>query len=488
MRRCFSFSLLAIAALSVFTRAAIAQSVQVLANQPPLGVLISFQLTDGTVLAQSLLDNGRWYKLTPDINGSYVNGVWSEMKSMPIGYAPNAFASAVLADGRLVTVGGEYNYSQFDLTNKGAIYDPIANSWTMLSPPQGWNYIGDSPSIVLPDGRFLVGDKLHKWLAALDPKTLTWSAFASTGKNDFNAEEGWTLLPDGSILTVDIKDGPKAERYLPAKQVWRSAGNALPGLVEKTYGVKLRYGHALIYHPPGEIGPAILRPDGTVFATGAFSDYGYTGSTDIYTPPSKGNPTGTWTRGPVFPNGNAAGDAPAVLLPNGNVLVEDDGGNLYEFDGTSLIAESVTPTHGFLMVLPTGSALIGGGGGMVEIYTSTGNFQTSWAPTVTKYPTSVARGTTYQIFGTQFNGLSQANAVGDELQTATNYPLVRITNMTTNHVFYARTHDHSTMGVATGSKPAFTYFDVPSNMETGASSLEVIANGIPSTPVSIAVN
>jgi hypothetical protein len=55
-------------------------------------------------------------------------------------------------------------------------------------------------------------------------------------------------------------------------------------------------------------------------------------------------------------------------------------------------------------------------------------------------------------------------------------------------VFYARTHDHSTMGVATGSKIVSTNFDVPSTAETGASTLEVVANGIPSIAVSITVN
>ena len=91
----------------------------------------------------------------------------------------------------------------------------------------------------------------------------------------------------------------------------------------------------------------------------------------------------------------------------------------------------------------------------------------------------VNRGSTYKISGTQFNGLSQAAAFGDEYQTATNYPLVRITNTGTGHVFYAKTHGHSTMAVATGSKIVSTNFDVPATMETGASTLEVVANGIP---------
>ena len=137
------------------------------------------------------------------------------------------------------------------------------------------------------------------------------------------------------------------------------------------------------------------------------------------------------------------------------------------------------------MILPTGEVLVGGG--TTEVYTSSGTYQTSWAPTISTHPSTVTRGSTYSISGTQFNGLSQAASYGDELETATNYPLVRIVNDSTHHVFYARTHDHSTMGVATGTATVSTNFDVPATMETGASKLEVVANGIPSVAVSVAV-
>ena len=52
---------------------------------------------------------------------------------------------------------------------------------------------------------------------------------------------------------------------------------------------------------------------------------------------------------------------------------------------------------------------------------------------------------------------------------------------------YCRTHDHSSMGVATGSKRVSTQFDVPAEAETGASDLVVVANGIPSAPVRVTV-
>jgi hypothetical protein len=456
----------------------LAQTITRLKHQPPDGAILTFQLTDGTIMAQGGADSD-WWKLTPDITGSYVNGSWTQLASLPTGYVPDAFASAVLADGRLVITGGEYNNGNFALTNQGAIYDPAANTWTTLTAPKGWNYIGDSPALVLPNGRFLVGNKLTKQMAELDPATLTWKLVSSAGKSDFNAEEGWTLLPNGTILTYDVKNAPNSEIYTPSAGAWASAGSTIVDLHSPSPFGCINYGPngSLCYYPPGEVGPGILRPDGTVFATGSYSNGGSgPGHTAIY------SPTTGWSVGPDFPNNDNAGDSFAVLLTNGNVLVEGDSGTSYVFDGTTLTAGPFTP--GSLMLLPTGQVLVGG----TEVYNSTGTYQTAWAPTIKTVPSTVVRGTTYKISGTQFNGLSQAAAFGDEYQTATNYPLVRITNKATGHIFYAKTHGHSTMGVATGTRMVFTNFDVPAGMETGASTLVVVANGIPSAAVSVTVN
>ena len=103
-------------------------------------------------------------------------------------------------------------------------------------------------------------------------------------------------------------------------------------------------------------------------------------------------------------------------------------------------------------------------------------------------PAAISAGMTYQITGTQLNGLTQASFYGDESENATNYPLVRITNKASGHVFYARTHNHSSMGVATGTAPVSTSFDVPATIESGASTLQVVANGIPSAGVDVTVN
>ena len=70
---------------------------------------------------------------------------------------------------------------------------------------------------------------------------------------------------------------------------------------------------------------------------------------------------------------------------------------------------------------------------------------------------------------------------------ATNFPLVRITNNRTGHVFYSRTHDHSSMAVAS-SDLVSTHFDVSATREHGPSQLVVVANDIPSAPVAVTVN
>ncbi len=134
-------------------------------HQPPVGMAMEWLLTDGSVLAQSGANWSNWYRYVPDAKGNYSNGTWSQVASTQSGYGPLYFAADVLADGRLAISGGEYNSPgngyDLQLTNQGSVYDPIKNTWTPLGHPKKWNFIGDSPSTVLPNGNMLVGDKLH---------------------------------------------------------------------------------------------------------------------------------------------------------------------------------------------------------------------------------------------------------------------------------------------------------------------------------------
>ena len=105
---------------------------------------------------------------------------------------------------------------------------------------------------------------------------------------------------------------------------------------------------------------------------------------------------------------------------------------------------------GRMLLLPTGEVLFSNGTHDVELYIPDGIPNPSWRPQITNSPSQVQRGRTYTIRGRQLNGLSQAVSYGDDASMATNYPLVRIHNLSTNKITYCRTHDHSTIGVHTG--------------------------------------
>src|SRR5262249_44864348 len=76
---------------------------------------------------------------------------------------------------------------------------------------------------------------------------------------------------------------------------------------------------------------------------------------------------------------------------------------------------------------------------------------------------------------------------GDEGAMATNYPIVRLTNSNTGEVIFCRTHDHSTMGIQTGAAIHSTNFTVPAGAPYGPYRLCVIANGISSDWLPVAV-
>src|SRR5579872_854591 len=161
-------------------------------------------LTDGTVMLY-VTCTGAWFKLTPDITGSYINGTISQVASLPSGYAPRFFGGGVLPDGRYIIEGGEYNNTTGSCspvnTNLGAVYDPVANTWTMVNPPSGWTQIGDAAGVVLDNGTYMQTnccDQPAK-AALLNASNLTWTT-TGTGKFDVYDEESMSKLPNGKVL------------------------------------------------------------------------------------------------------------------------------------------------------------------------------------------------------------------------------------------------------------------------------------------------
>ena len=88
-------------------------------------------LSDGSILVQggNNASTTTMYKLSPQANtGSYVNGVWSDVADMNEGRL--FFTTAMLPDGRVFAVGGEYP----KFSNTAEIYDPVADTWSLVDP------------------------------------------------------------------------------------------------------------------------------------------------------------------------------------------------------------------------------------------------------------------------------------------------------------------------------------------------------------------
>ena len=444
-------------------------------NAPPDALSTTLLLTDGRVLAQGFGTN-EWFVMRPDGNGSYANGTWTQVASSV--EAPLYYASGVLRDGRVIYTGGEYDGFTMVYLNATEIYDPVTNTWSTVPAPAGWTRIGDCPGCVLPDGRWFVGRVGSRNTAIYDPVLGTWTAAADKISNV--SEEGWSLLPDGSILSVDATNPPNAEKYLPSSDQWIAAGATPQVLVD---GIR-------------EIGAQVLLPDGRLFVIGA------TGFTAIYTPPPIADQEGSWVAGPTIPqvNGQAQGavDAPACLLPNGNVLftagpITTPAGfhpptSAFEYDPLGNVITQVgnpantgrRPYEGRMLMLPTGQVLYTSYTATVELYTPDLAPDPVWVPTITGCPSTLRQGGTFTLRGRQLNGLSQCVYYGNDATQATNYPIVRLESSSSSAVHYCKTSNFSTMGLQTGTVVHSCDVHVPGSVPIGSYCLVVVANGISS--------
>jgi hypothetical protein len=457
-----------------------------LTNQPTFNTSTMILLTDGRIMVQEE-GTAHWHALTPDKKGSYINGAWSNLADMR--FWRRYYASGVLMDGRVFLCGGEQTGDVGD-DNKGEIYDPVADSWTAITTPP-WSQVGDAASCVLPDGRVMIGALSSGACIIYDPTTNSWTTTGSQpGRTN---EQTWILLPDDTILTVQCFSPFGGQKYVISSGAWQSEGAPPVPLVDSDMD---------------EIGPAMLMYNGKVIFFGAANSRGH-GKTAIYTLPSTPTGTGTWTAGPDLPlvSGQTmvCNDCPAALLPNGKVLfaaanyVSKSWGypvEFFEYDpNTNTIAQAATPGNNNtfpysnaypglywsrLMLLPSGQVLFSASSNNVQVYQPDGGPQMAWRPTIISITqTGLWLEPSYQLQGTQLNGLSQANIYGDDCYPATNYPLVQLTDPRNGDVYYCRTYSFSAMGVATGTALQRVQFSTES-VPPGTYDLRVIANGVSS--------
>jgi hypothetical protein len=458
-----------------------------LTNQPTFNTSTMILLTDGRVMVQEE-GTAHWHALTPDADGSYINGTWSSLQDMS--FWRRYYALGVLKDGRVFICGGEQSGDTGD-SKKGEIYDPVLDKWTPIALPP-WTQVGDAASTVLPNGKVMIGALQTGDCIIYDPSADSWSATGSqSGRTN---EETWVLLPDDTIVTTQCFSPYHGLKYVISTGAWQDEG-VLPATIADSV--------------QSEVGPGMLLYNGKVIFFGAANSSGH-GKTVLYTKAAMPNGTGAYVAGPDIPKVGGqvivCNDCPAALMPNGKVLFSAanfvNGGwgtpvLFFEYDpSTNTIAQAPTPPNNAtypysgptipgvywsrMMLLPTGDVMFSASSSNVQVYHPDGGPQDGWRPTVTSVnPHGAINPDYYLLQGTQLNGLSQANMYGDDCCPATNYPLVQLTNTATHDIYYCRTYDFSTMGVATGASAQSCRFKVGS-APPGNYDLRVIANGIAS--------
>jgi hypothetical protein len=441
-------------------------------------------LSDGTMLCKSSDGKGdgfgnMWFKLTPDINGSYMNGSWSVVA--PMNNSRLYFSSQLLKDGRVYVAGGEYG----DGAGTAEIYNPVTNSWVNL--PAGPNhYFSDANSAILDNGNILQSDLAGsgKQTYLYNPATNAYSA----GPNcqGLHNETTWIKLPDNSILFVDL-NSTLSERYIPALNQW-VADAPVP---------------VTLYDPfVSETGPAMLLPNGKVIF------FGSTGNTAIYTPSGNNSP-GTWAVGPSLPAGKGCPDTQAAMKVDGKIIFTaskavvstatafDPPTYFYEYDyiantytalqapgGGATVNDSAFNFN--MLNLPDGTiALSQVNNKNFYFHKPTGAPLAAGVPTVNSV-TQNGCSNSFTATGLLFNGISEGASFGDDWQMNTNFPLIRLQSGA--NVYYARTFNWNHTGVRTGALPDTTCFSLPPTLPNGTYSLYVVVNGIPSAPYPFTFN
>jgi hypothetical protein len=177
-----------------------------LSRQAPLHAGAMLLLTDGTVMVhdQGAKNSGssNWWRLTPDINGSYLNGTWTKLARCPqvtrrcTSPVPSLPTGGLLLKEANTTTAKRCSPFSARYTIRSATRDSGA------APLGEESMIGAAASTVLADGTFMIGGVFTTEQALLNPVSRTWF-IVGKDKGDTNSEETWTLLPNWQVLTVD---------------------------------------------------------------------------------------------------------------------------------------------------------------------------------------------------------------------------------------------------------------------------------------------
>jgi hypothetical protein len=317
--------------------------------------------------------------------------VWDYVKNsfsnIPLSVDLFCSGHALLADGRVLVVGGYGNSNSIGLTN-AEIFDPAAETWTAVPNMQYRRWYPTATT--LSDGRILV---TAGWQTTAhsnagvseiyDPSTNGWTSLTNAN-NPFETYPFLYLLPDGRIIHIggseyptdtdvldlntvswsvvdsNIVDGGSATMYLPGKFV--KAGSASDSqdsgpssnttfVLDMTQPSPVWKQTASMAYPRSYLNLTML-PDGKALATGGETDRnGGTIANAVYAAEMWSPTTQTWsTMASMHTPREYHGTA--LLLPDGRVLVSGMGADFGNVPDEKS-AEFYSPPYLFKGARPT---------------------------------------------------------------------------------------------------------------------------------------
>jgi hypothetical protein len=426
----------------------------------------SMLLPGGNILAGDIFTN------TPHIY-NIASNTWSAAGSKVYNDQSDEEGWAKLPDGTVLT------YDIFQSVGTGGSYaekyNPATNTWSSVSPSDG-SANGVIPQLSSPamgyelgpllrlqDGRiFIAGATGHTALYTVS--TNTWAAGpdiigtynAACGPRLFGADDApGAITPSGHVIfAADAGPSPIA-----------SSGNittgspiitGIPSTACLAVGMNLK-GSGIA---PGATiksvdSPSQIHVSSNSIATIAADSLTFGG---LFSAPTK-----------IFdfdPATNTISDIVPALV-----------GSL----AANLAVQPSFPTR--MLVLPTGQVLVSDSSKRLWVYTPTGAVNPALRPTIT----SVAYGGLgiFTLGGKQLNGQSAGSDYGDDVESDENFPIVRLRSAA-GQMFYARTTNWSTTGVATGTTPETVNFTLPASLTApGNYALQVVGAGIGGFPIYI---
>ena len=392
--------------------------------------------------------------------------------------------------------------SQGSDASSSELYNSSTGTWTTRADfnTTGNSQFGDDPIVLLPNGQILAGYINTGSTYVYNPASNSWSptgskvlrTYKGVTYQDRSDEESWVKQSDGSILSYDVYTSyitnattgvGSAERYIPSTGTWIDAGN--PPLMS---GPGVGY----------ELGPAFLLPDGRSWFTGA------NGVTAFYTPSTNSWAAGpaipngyvaSDDPGAVLPNGHVLlAASPLGTLNAAGGYTFPAGTKVYEFDPTAnnnfgSYVDDTPAIAGFdvaginayqtaMLVLPNGNVLMCNDSGEILDYSPAVGTNPAWQPGITSIVNG-SGGNVFTLTGYRLNGTSEGAAYGDDAQMSTDYPIVELIDQY-GTLTYAKTFNWTTTTVSAAgdTTPETVQFTLPPGDAVGAYRVAVCANGI----------